>query len=1659
MKKLTRKIAGILTAAAVAFSAAALPDMGFLPGLTAPVSAETPPATAYTITLNNPYGDISAKVGGETVTSAEEGATVTLTVTCTDQAYSLNAVSYNDGEEHIINPVNGVYSFTMPAANVTVNVSALPNEIPVYRECALTFDANGGSGEMVTITAYSDSVIALPECTFTPPAGKKFKCWEIDGSYYDAGGSFVMKKRIAYAIWEFASDPVASGNFADLRSLINDTENSGTLVLDRDYMALSTESGLVIGANKTITIDLGGHKIDRALTASKSEGYVIGVAGEGASLTVTDSTGGGTITGGANSGYGGGVYVENNAVFILNGGTISGNKAPRGGGVYVATGGSFTLPKGGSVSDNEAENFGGGVYVSGGSFTLSGGTVSGNKVTTDKGGGVYVQSGTFTMESGTISSNTAKYYGGGVYVQSGTVTISGGTISSNEATNCYGGGVHVEGGTVTMSGGTISSNTAKYYGGGVYVGEGSFTLSSEGEIALNTASQNGGGVYVSENGTFDMSGGTISKNTAGSGYDGGGVYACEKSTFTLSGGANITGNVKGGTISEGELSEGTANNVYLQSGTENIIKVKAALTGSVGVTLYNNKDTVAVGVGGYTLKKTDLSGFTGDESGSVPVLNTADGRLYLPDWSAFSKILNLSEDKSVPVKLVLGGDLIAGANNSSLDVSNNKYAELDLNGHTIDRRLEKKGSSGFVLYVSGSLTVTDSSAGDPGKITGGNSTRGGGGVYVNKNGIFTLSRGEISGNYGDYGGGVFVYENGSFDMSGGTISGNTAKYGGGVYVEDGTFTMSGGTISGNTAQYGGGVETKGIFTMSGGSVSDNTASYDGGGVYVYDDYATFTMKDGEISNNEAKDCGGGVSAFSGSFTMEGGKISKNTAKTGGGVVNYITFVMSGGEISENTASLSGGGVEATSYGTFTLSGGAKITKNVTGGTITDGKLSGGTANNVCLRSGTVMKVSAALTGTVGVTPKNVDQDIAEGTTGEDGYTLTAADVSCLISEISGKFVCLDSSGKAKLCAVGNFAHLQQLIDGTAAEGTVKLDTDFTALSGEKALNIASGKIITIDLNGHTIDRGLSDKDGAENGYVIGVAGELTVTDSSEGDLGKITGGNNINGSTQTYGGGVYVDDNGTFYLKNGVTVYGDVDGQGTIKHFGTVTITETTGGTVTASEGTLTVLDGKFYIEGATVTLTAAPASFSPVVKDSAGKTVSVTNAGNGTFTFTMPDKDVTVEPEKFTVAVTPVDTSGNAVAVQGSWLDSYVSGTSVTLTAPAKEGYNFVGWYAKSAKSPFYKGDALSTNNVYTFTITADTSLAAVYQALGKVSLTIDGGSSFTINGDAKSTSITADYTLGTTITVATDTAKFAYWKNSYGMILSRSASYTFTVTGADTITAVFDTVVENKATLVFESAYGQVMAREQLATGGSMEIPSLPYRNGYTAKGWDMNGDGVYSADDTVAAAITRGLAATNNMVVISPVYELKTATYTITVTGGTGGGTYNQNDKVTVTANEPGENQKFSHWTDGTSIMSYNASYQFFADRNLELTAVFVADTEVVDAKGTTEIISTSKDATAKTMTFVSLSSVPNAWTISMAGIIATNDATIANSGDGFNDKTATFVRGHSASANYCRYTWTKSKVDTGDVWYVRAYLVCVDAAGNTHTIYGDMVSQTM
>ena len=119
-------------------------------------------------------------------------------------------------------------------------------------------------------------------------------------------------------------------------------------------------------------------------------------------------------------------------------------------------------------------------------------------------------------------------------------------------------------------------------------------------------------------------------------------------------------------------------------------------------------------------------------------------------------------------------------------------------------------------------------------------------------------------------------------------------------------------------------------------------------------------------------------------------------------------------------------------------------------------------------------------------------------------------------------------------------------------GTFTLPYDITATETDTYLYVPSGKTVTLDLNGHTINRNLTAA--ANNGYVIGVDGTLTINDSSDSNTGSITGGNSTDKC-----GGVYVS--GTFTM-NGGTVTGNTGRSGGVYVSGTFTMN---GGTVTGN--------------------------------------------------------------------------------------------------------------------------------------------------------------------------------------------------------------------------------------------------------------------------------------------------------------------------------------------------------------------------------------------------------------------------------------------------------------------------------------------------------------
>ena len=99
-------------------------------GWTVNGSGEVVPASAslYTRSITIADGITHGKVECAVSGIPDEPVTVTLTP---EDGYETTAISYNDGDDHAITPVNGAYSFIMPDADITISVtfSLNPNAV------------------------------------------------------------------------------------------------------------------------------------------------------------------------------------------------------------------------------------------------------------------------------------------------------------------------------------------------------------------------------------------------------------------------------------------------------------------------------------------------------------------------------------------------------------------------------------------------------------------------------------------------------------------------------------------------------------------------------------------------------------------------------------------------------------------------------------------------------------------------------------------------------------------------------------------------------------------------------------------------------------------------------------------------------------------------------------------------------------------------------------------------------------------------------------------------------------------------------------------------------------------------------------------------------------------------------------------------------------------------------------------------------------------------------------------------------------------------------------------------------------------------------------------------------------------------------------------
>ena len=830
-------------------------------------------------------------------------------------------------------------------------------------------------------------------------------------------------------------------SWSQLQSAIDDGNYEKVIKLTDNIRADSSQTRIRIYDGDIVTIDLNGKTLNRNRQSSDGDGHVIEVR-SGGKLTVTDSAGGGCITGGYAT-RGGGVNVNNGGSFTLAGGNITGNQAEDGGGIYVNDSATFTMT-GGTVTENTASDEGGGIDLEN-SATLTGGNITDN--TAKYGGGVYYDEGgeTLKLSNVTIRENTSNHRGGGIYIWHGTVQLNSCTVSENTAkdggavyitdeckldasntvfeknksTNA-GGGAIVNMEDLVLSSCTFTSNTAENNGGAIY--NAGTAVAESCTFRKNTSLSGRGGAICQYDGSFTLNGGTIQQNVAAD--KGCGVYVdVESDSFNIRGNLNITDN--------------STNSVYLANGMT--VNISGPLSGSakIGIAMFKISGTFTRGYKTYHGGEDPSKYFIPDKNYAVITDDNGEAMVIESDWSILRRQFENSGDYGV---IKLDRDWTAIKDDTALTVAEGKSIVLDLNGHKIDA----KNNIGTVINVNanGMLTITDSSQGGKGVITGGNGVNGG--AIVNK-GTLKINGGEISGNTATLGGAV--YNEGDLEVNGGVIKGNTATNGAGIYNKSGTCTIS-----------------RVEFQYDSSKLQDNTAKEYGGAVYI--EGGAVTLKDCTISGNAAGKEGGGV------FLSENQDV----------VLNAVA----GPEVQNNKAPI---------------------------------------GNNILLSKGKKLNLTGYVypSAHLDLVTKDTDKALTSGYTSSNSnrgaftYNGKTAGLFEKDEELWMKTV----EGDVE---VSSWDQLQTAIKNSSENQVILVKNDLDG-KNKDWLNVPSGKNVTVELNGHTIDRNRQSKDA--DGHVFWVRGgaHLTITDAA--GTGVITGG------YATNGGGINIAENAVCTINGG----------------------------------------------------------------------------------------------------------------------------------------------------------------------------------------------------------------------------------------------------------------------------------------------------------------------------------------------------------------------------------------------------------------------------------------------------------------------------------------------------------------------------------------------
>ncbi len=343
------------------------------------------------------------------------------------------------------------------------------------------------------------------------------------------------------------------------------------------------------------------------------------------------------------------------------------------------------------------------------------------------------------------------------------------------------------------------------------------------------------------------------------------------------------------------------------------------------------------------------------------------------------------------------------------------------------------------------------------------------------------------------------------------------------------------------------------------------------------------------------------------------------------------------------------------------------------------------------------------------------------------------------------------------------------------------------------------------------------------------------------------------------------------------------------------------------------------YIEGTTATLTATPNE----------GYFFVNWTENGTEVCTTPVYSFVVDGNRDLVAnfiLAPVFYSVTAdVEPAGtgtvSGTGTYIEGTTATLTATPNDGYYFLQWLNEN-------GDIVSSESTYSFIVTRDINLTAVFAVIPPEINIMSIG----------------DYVgyIDTEVTVAVSL------ENE-----SDVAGFQFDLTLPSSVTYVAGSLAKSSRLFPQHILIGQIVS------GNILRVLC------YSMPGTNISGDSgeivtfrlnLVGEDGTYVLPLSNAVLSNTNGTAFNPIIvngsmtilEQGQTTYEVTVTadpaeGGTvtGAGSYPENTEVTITAT-PNTGYDFEYWSESGQTISANPIYTFVIVEDMDFVAHFALQT---------------------------------------------------------------------------------------------------------------------